>query len=230
MSSKHLRTGHVRSFSRMDGYLDFFQMLSGIGLILFMWSHMFFVATVVISPKLFNFVAWLFEVTYMANIAGVLIATILISHFILAARKMPFKRNEFGEITKHALLINHKDTWKWLIQVVSGMIILVMGLAHVWVVLSAEPMNIGGKELIISATSSAGRVANGWLLYYMVLLLVVEVHIGIGFYRLGVKWGYISRKTRPFWKRIELAVTASFIVLGVAVLYTLLKYSEISGI
>jgi fumarate reductase subunit C len=41
-------TMHVVRPGRRDAYLDWLQMLTGAGLILFMWSHMILVSSVVI--------------------------------------------------------------------------------------------------------------------------------------------------------------------------------------
>jgi fumarate reductase subunit C len=47
---------------------------------------------------------------------------------------------------------------------------------------------------------------------------MVELHVGIGFYRIGVKWGVIKRKTRKGFKGFENILTAIFIIIGVITL------------
>ena len=61
----------------------------------------------------------------------------------------------------------------------------------------------------------------------IVLLLVVEVHAGIGLYRLAVKWGWLggagpSGRRRLY--RLKTALTAFFLALG---LVTLAAYVRI---
>jgi fumarate reductase subunit C len=86
------------------------------------------------------------------------------------------------------------------------MIILIMGSIHMWTVLT---------DLPITAAKSAARVQGGfWLVFYLILLPMVELHVGIGFYRIGVKWGFIKRKDRKGMKRFENILTAIFIAIG----------------
>jgi fumarate reductase subunit C len=92
------------------------------------------------------------------------------------------------------------------------MIILIMGSIHIWTVLTNLP---------ITAAKSAARVQSGfWLVFYMLLLPMIELHVGVGFYRIGVKWGVITRSNRPFYKRFENILTAIFILIGAVTLYT----------
>ncbi len=120
-------TMHLTHPGRRDAFLDWIQMLSGATLILFMWSHMILVSSVILSPKLMDAIAWFFEATFMAQIGGPVIFCIFLAHFVLAARKMPFKANDQQTIWSHARLLKHRDTWLWLVQAGTAMIILIMG-------------------------------------------------------------------------------------------------------
>jgi fumarate reductase subunit C len=200
--------------TRASAYLDWAQMLSGAVLILFMWAHMILVASVIISPKVMNAIAWFFEATYMAQIGGPVIALIFLFHFVLAARKAPFRAREQKTFWKHSRQMKHTDTWLWLVQVVTAMIILIMGITHMWVVLT---------DLPITAAKSAARIQNGWwLAFYLVLLPMVELHVSVGFYRIGVKWGFIRRDNRPKMKKVEKYLIITFIAIG---LLALLRFS-----
>jgi fumarate reductase subunit C len=59
-----------------------------------------------------------------------------------------------------------------------------------------------------------------WLIFYVLLLPLIELHVGIGFYRIGVKWGWISRSTRSHWKRMENRITVAFVIIGLITLFT----------
>lgn len=203
-------TLHVPKPSQASAYLDWLQMLTGVGLVLFMWSHMILVSSVILGPGVMNVLAEFFEATYMAQVGGPMIGFAFLLHFVLAARKVPFRLDEQKTIWAHAKTLKHTDTWLWLVQAGSAMIILIMGSAHMWVVLT---------DLPISAAKSAARVAGGWwLLFYLILLPLVELHVGIGFYRIGVKWGFIKRAGRKKMKRAENILTAIFICIGLATL------------
>ncbi len=165
-----------------------------------------------------NGIAWFFEATYMAQIGGPIIFLVFIGHFVLAARKIPFTANGQESAWAHAKMLHHRDTWLWLVQVVTAMVVLVMGAIHMWVILNDFP---------ITAEKSAARVASGgWLWFYFILLPMIELHVSIGAYRIGVKWGLITRENRPKAKRIELYLFCAFTVIGVV---TLLVFNYMAG-
>lgn len=203
---------HTRAGSSA-AYLDWLQMLTGAGLVLFMWSHMVLVASVNFGPAAMNFIARFFEDTYMAQVGGPMIGMTFLLHFVLAARKIPFRTAEQGAIWQHSRTLRHKDTWLWVVQAGTAMIILIMGSIHMWTVLT---------DLPITAYKSAARIQGGfWLVFYLILLPMVELHVGIGFYRIGVKWGVIKRGNRHGAKRVENILTGLFILIG---LVTILRF------
>jgi len=206
-------TLHVVRPTRSDALLDGLQMLTGAGLILFMWSHMILVSSVILGAWAMNGLAWFFEATYMAQVGGPLIAATLLFHFLLAARKMPFRFAELTTFWKHSKLMRHTDTWLWLVQVCSALVILVLGCTHMWTVLT---------DLPITAAKSAARIQGGWwLVLYLFLLPMAELHVGIGFFRIGVKWGFIKRSSRSKGKHLENGLTLMFLAIG---LLTLLRF------
>ncbi|MDZ7697660.1 MAG: succinate dehydrogenase/fumarate reductase cytochrome b subunit [Deltaproteobacteria bacterium] len=207
----------VRTSGNTSAYLDWLQMLTGAGLILFMWSHMVLVASVNLGAGAMNTLAYFFEATYMAQVGGPIIGFTFLLHFILAARKVPFRAEQQTTYWKHSRMLHHTDTWLWLVQVVTAMIILIMGSIHMWTVLT---------DLPITAAKSAARIQGGfWLVFYLILLPMVELHVGIGFYRIGVKWGFIKRKNRKGLKKFENILTGVFILIG---LITIIRFMTLS--
>jgi fumarate reductase subunit C len=203
-------TMYVPAPSRISAYLDWLQMLTGAGLILFMWSHMIMVASVILGPGVLNALAGFLEEYYMAQVGGPIVAFIFLLHFVLAARKVPFRTEQQSTIWKLSRQLRHTDTWLWMIQAFTAMIILIMGSVHMWTVLSDFP---------ITAAKSAARVQGGfWLVFFLILLPMVELHVGIGFYRIAVKWGFVRRKRRKGFKRFENILTAIFIAIGLVAL------------
>ncbi len=189
---------------RNSGLFDWAQMLSGVFLILFMWAHLLLVASVLISTNIMNAIAYFFEATYLVQIGGPLIGMLMIFHFIIAARKMPFSGRELLTFWRHARMMKHKDTWLWLVQVLSALIVLVLATIHMWFVLT---------DLPITAAKSAVRVKN-LLPFYAVLLPMIELHVAIGFYRIGVKWGFVGKKGRKWFQRFEVLMSLGFITIG----------------
>jgi fumarate reductase subunit C len=207
------RVGPVRT----EAYLDFLQMLTGVCLVAFMWAHMILVASINLDlggGRVMNAIARFFEATYMAQVGGPLIALTMLAHFVLAARKLPFHAREQKAMWRHSTNFNHTDTWLWLIQAVTAFIILIMGSAHMWTVLTNLP---------ITAVKSAARVKGGWwLAFYLVLLPMIELHTGIGIYRIGVKWGFIKRSNRQAFHGFENRLTLIMIGIGLVSLFTFL--------
>jgi fumarate reductase subunit C len=189
--------------------LDWTQMLTGAALILFMWGHMLMVASVNLGAGAFNRIAQFLEGTLLTQMFGPVIGLLFLIHFAVALRKVPVRPFEQVSIWRQARMLRHKDTWLWLVQAGSAMLILLMGAAHMWVVLG---------DLPITAAKSAARVGGLWLPFYLILLPLAELHVGIGLYRIGVKWGFISRRSRAFYRRAEVFVTAGFVFIGLATL------------
>ena len=77
-------------------------------------------------------------------------------------------------------------------------------------------------DLPITAAKSAARVQGGfWLIFYLILLPMVELHVGIGFYRIAVKWGFVKRTGRKPFKGFENILTAVFILIGLVTIVRL---------
>jgi fumarate reductase subunit C len=89
-----------------------------------------------------------------------------------------------------------------------------MGCIHMWTVLT---------DLPIKAVKSAARIKGGWwLAFYLVLLPNIELHVGVGIYRIGVKWGFIRRSNRQALHGFENKLTIVMIVIGLVTLFTFL--------
>ena len=206
----HVTAVAARAPSKRDAYLDWLQMLTGVALILFLWAHLFLVSSVIIGPGVMNSIAHFFEATGMAQVGGPAIFLVFLLHFVLASRKIPFRVEKQRLIWDQARMLNHRDTWLWLVQAGTAMIILVMGAIHMWVVLT---------DLPITAEKSAARIQGGfWLVFYLFLLPMAELHTGVGLYRIGVKWGFIRSDNRPGAKRAEMVLVGVFITIGLLAL------------
>ena len=161
-----------------------------------------------LGANVMNTIAYFFEATYMAQVGGPIIAaTLLLHYFILAARKIPYTSEAQGVIWRHARMPATTPTpGCGLSQAFTAMVILIMGSVHIWTVLTNLP---------ITAAKSAMRVQGGfWGVFYLILLPMVELHVGIGFYRIGVKWGFIKRTGRKKFHRFENIWTGVFILIG----------------
>ncbi len=187
--------------------LDFWQAASGFVLALFVCVHLVLEGTVVLSPSLTNGIAWLLEATYVAQLTAPIIILLILFHFYVAARKMPFRAGELRVFTEHSKSLGELDTWLWLVQVFTAIVILAGAFYHVYTVMTALPINVAG---------SARRLHSGWLAFYAVFLPCVILHTGIGLYRLAVKFGVCKQVARDRWRKAVWVGMAVYLVLGAA--------------
>ncbi len=214
--------------SRWPARLDWLQSASGLVLALFMWGHMFFVSSILLGKDAMWTVARFFEGYFIFGralpwlvslvVAGVIGLVVL--HALLALRKFPISWRQARAFREHAGAMHHEDTTLWGWQAVTGFALFFLASIHLYVMLT-RPDRIGPFE-------SADRVwsEHYWPLY-LVLLFVVEIHGGIGLYRLAVKWGWFAgahpQATRRRLKTLKWALTAFFLVLGLATLAAYIK-------
>ena len=214
--------------SRWPARMDLAQSLSGLVLGLFMWGHMFFVSSILVSKDFMWTITKMFEGYFFfgrafPGIVSVIVAgvfALLVLHAFLAMRKFPADYRQYRTFIGHRKLLAHEDTTLWWVQVVTGFALFFLAAPHVYVMLT-RPDLIGPFE-------SADRVWTGnyWPLYIL-LLLAVEMHGGIGLYRLCVKWQWFAgsdpNATRKRLKTLKWAITVFFLVLGFATLAAYIK-------
>ncbi len=190
----------------LPGRLDFAQAASGVLLAVFVLAHALFVGSVIISPALMNAFGVFFEATYLAQVGGPLLFLLMLFHFVIAARKMPFRTGELLTFVDHAKAMKHADTWLWLVQVATALVVLVLASIHMYEVLTTLPIE--------AAKSAAREQQHGRFAFYLLLLVCVGLHLSIGLYRVGVKFGYIAGERRALWLRRFLYLAALYCALG----------------
>ncbi|HWH78131.1 MAG TPA: fumarate reductase cytochrome b subunit [Candidatus Binatus sp.] len=215
--------------SHWPARLDVVQSASGLFLGLFMWGHMAFVSTILISEDTMWWVTRMFEgrfvfgESYPAIVAAIvgLVTLLFVLHGLLAMRKFPANFQEYRSFRSHRMMLRHEDTTLWWVQAATGCALLFIASVHLYQMLM-HPGDIGPYE-------SADRVYSArWWPLYLVLLFAVELHGGIGLYRLAIKWGWFEgddpNRTRALLKRLKWGITVFFLVLG---LLTLAAYMKI---
>lgn len=212
--------------------------VSGLILALFMWGHMLFVGSILLGTRGFDWLAEALEVTYIAQPTVVIILALFVIHAIFAARKIPAQmreRRRFFALAKELRgatgewrgdgddlpLRPHSESWLWIWQVRTGMVMLVLGSFHLILVGVDVLTPLFGERVGIEAATSMERTSAGLVWVYGVLLLCVEFHAGVGLYRLAVKWGVGSRFPRARLERIEKFLFWFFMGLGTIVLTVL---------
>ena len=214
--------------NRWPARLDFAQSASGLILGLFMWVHMVLVSSILLGEDAFWVVAKMLEGYFvfgkpypiLVTFAVAAIFTLFIVHAALALRKFPINYRQYRTYRDHMGMMRHEDTTLWFWQVVTGFAMFFLASVHLY-----QMMLHPGA---IDPWLSADRVWSGrWWPLYLVLLFAVELHGGIGLYRLAVKWGWMEGKnpaaTRRKLKALKWVLSVFFIVLGLASLAAYIK-------
>ncbi len=214
--------------SRMPARLDFWQSATGLFLVLFMWLHMVFVSSILLGKDAMYTVAKFFEGYYifgrsfpfLVSLVVGFVFFIFILHAALAMRKFPINYRQYKTFRGHMEMLQHSDTNLWFVQVYTGFAMFFLGSVHLYIMLT-HPDQIGPY-------ASSDRVVSQWMWpLYILLLLAVEFHGGIGLYRLAVKWGWLEGKdvqeTRKKLKRAKWYITAFFLTLGILTLAAYIK-------
>ena len=214
--------------SHWPARLDVLQSVSGLLLVLFMWGHMAFVSTILISKDAMWWITNMFEGQFLfgkgypgiVSAIVIVVALLFVLHGILAMRKVPANFQEYKNFTSHRKMLRHEDTTLWWVQTVTGLVLLFFAFVHLHQMLM-HPSDIGPY-------ASADRVWSGrWWPLYLILLFAVEIHGGVGLYRLAIKWGWFESddpiKTRARLKVASIGIIVFFITLGLLTLATEMK-------
>ena len=213
----------------MPARIDFTQSLTGLILAIFIMGHILFEASILISNEMMYKVTLMFEGYYffgerypgIISFLAAVIFTIFIVHAATAMRKFPSDYRKYKIMKNHISSMKHEDTSLWMLQVITGFIMLFVGSVHIYIMMS-QPANIGPY-------ASSSRVVDDFMgPLYLVLLISVISHAFVGLYRLALKWGFMEGKnTKVSRKRFKLAMKlmiSSYIIIG---LFSLAKYTYI---
>lgn len=214
--------------SKLPAKLDFYQSATGLFLGLFMWGHMLFVSTILISKDFMYSVTKFFEGSFIfeegkpiiVSVTVFIIFIIFIVHALLALRKFPSTYKQYKILKTHTVAMKHEDTKLWFIQAYTGFAMFFLGSVHLYVIMTNADK--------IGPYASADRVFSDWMWpLYILLLLAVEFHGTIGLYRLSIKWGWFDgadpRAARKKLKRWKWIITTIFLVLGFTTLAAYIK-------
>ena len=203
--------------------LDLLQSGTGLLLALFMWVHMVFVSSILLGNDAMWAVARFFEgyfvlgrrVPALVALVVATVAALFVAHAALALRKFPASHAAYRTFRIHMKGLRHEDTTLWYWQVVTGFALFFLASLHLGTMLT-RPGRIGPFE-------SADRVWTDLMWpVYLVMLFAVEVHAGVGLYRLALKWGWFAgpepNATRRRLRTLKWTLTVFFVALGLATL------------
>ncbi len=214
--------------SRIPAKLDFLQSATGLILAIFIIFHLLFEASILLGKDSMYAITKMFELDFFIkggspifiSILAFIIFAIFIFHAFLAMRKFPNSYREYLRLKTHAKLMKHSDTNLWIIQITTGFMLFFLGSIHLYTMLT-QPENIG-------PFASSDRVYSDvmWPMYLMLLVSVV-LHAGVGIYRLIMKWGWFDGKNpkenRLKSRKIIKIVTIIYLIIGLFSLITYIK-------
>jgi fumarate reductase subunit C len=214
--------------SRWPAWLDMVQGGTGLFLVLFMWVHMFFVSSILLGKDAMHSVARFFEgeplfgepYPILVSFFAIFILSLIVVHAVLAVRKIPSSYQQYAKMNQHLLRFRHHDSLLWYVQVATGFALMFLAAVHLYQLIM-HPANIGPY-----ASSDRVWSSRMWPLY-LILLFVVEIHGGVGIYRLIIKWGWFLgddvKKSRKRLQTIKWSITGFFLVLGILTLGAYMK-------
>ncbi|SFV64349.1 Fumarate reductase cytochrome b subunit [hydrothermal vent metagenome] len=214
--------------SRTPARLDFIQSATGAVLALFIIFHLIFESSILLGKDSMYHLTKMFEAEFIIDggepliISGLafIIFVIFIVHALIAMRKFPASYSEYKRYQTHRELIGHSDTNLWFIQISSGFAMFFLGSIHLYIMMT-QPQNIG-------PFASSDRIYSDvmWPMYLMLLVSVV-LHAGVGVYRLIVKWGVLDgdnpRANRLKSRAIVKGVIVFYLLIGLFSLGTYIK-------
>ena len=214
--------------SKIPAKLDFLQSATGLILAIFIIFHLLFEASILFGKDSMYAITKMFELDFFIkggspifiSILAFIIFAIFIFHAFLAMRKFPNSYREYLRLKTHAKLMKHSDTNLWIIQITTGFMLFFLGSIHLYTML-IQPANIG-------PFASSDRVYSDmfWPMYLMLLISVV-LHAGVGIYRLIMKWGWFDGKNpkenRLRTRKIIKIITIIYLIIGLFSLITYIK-------
>jgi len=214
--------------SKIPAKLDFLQSATGLILALFITFHILFESSILFGKNAMYRLTKMFEgepfieggEPLIISALAFIIFVIFILHALIAMRKFPSSYREYQRYNAHRELLKHSDTNLWFIQISSGFVMFFLGSIHLFEMMT-QPANIG-------PFASADRIYSDvvWPMY-LILLVSVVLHAGVGVYRLIIKWGWLDgdnpRANRIRSKKVIRVVVIVYLLLGILSLGAYMK-------
>jgi len=207
--------------SRIPARLDLLQSTTGLVLVAFISFHLIFESSILLGKNSMYQLTKAFELDFIIDggeplvisILAFIVFAIFILHSFLAMRKFPTSYREFKSYQTHRKILNHEDTNLWFIQITTGFMMFFLGSIHLYLMMT-QPENIG-------PFASSDRVYSDvmWPAYLMLLISVI-LHAGVGLYRLIIKWDLSDRFKSK--KIIKIAIIF-YLIIGLLSLMSYIK-------
>ena len=118
--------------NRWPAWLDIIQGATGLALVLFMWAHLFAVSSILLGKDAMYRVSKFFEGSLffaepqpmLVSLVALIIFTLFMIHALLAIRKLPASYRQYRVYLQHLRGMRHEETSLWMVQVVTGLILM----------------------------------------------------------------------------------------------------------
>ena len=193
-------------------WLWFLQVVTGIGLVLFVIIHIFDVSTIILGENVYNKFAKFLEedLSFLTTLITWLVGIGLLYHAINGIRiaSKPYQRS--GLMFRHTTGMKHSGTWFWLIQVITGSLIVFFAFTHWFLIHYVD-------KGVVSFKTTLGRLTEPWfLVFYVLFLLSLLFHAINGLRSVIIKLGWVTTKeSESKLIKIVYAVGLVLLILGV---------------
>ncbi len=214
--------------SRTPARLDAIQSATGAILALFIVFHLIFESSILLGKEAMYRLTKFFEADFIfeggepliISALAFVVFVVFVLHALIAMRKFPASYREYRRYQTHRHLLVHNDTNLWFIQITTGFMMFFLGSIHLYTMMM-QPSKIG-------PFASADRIfSDGMWPMYLMLLVSVVLHAGIGVYRLIIKWGVFDgvqpQQNRLLAKKIIKWLIVFYLALGAVSLVTYIK-------
>lgn len=194
-------------------WLWFLQIVTGLGLSLFIVIHVLDVSSSIFGVRAYEWVARTLETGFMSFVNFLVTWLVGLGLIIHAALGIKVASNPYQvpkESWGHAWGMKHRGTWFWLAQVVTGSLITIFASIH-WFIIHFHD---GG---IVKSMWTAERMNSEWyLLLYLCFLVIILFHAVNGTRSALIKLGIMTSKVKEATLfRVLLISGAVLLVLGI---------------
>ena len=111
---------------RAEAWMELLELISGLFLALFIQAHILALSNILFGAAAFDHKSLQMDEYFVSHLAIFLVCVAILGHGLLAMRKAPWRVQEAQIVWRHSRLLNHDETWYWLVQIVTGLAVLVL--------------------------------------------------------------------------------------------------------
>jgi fumarate reductase subunit C len=148
--------------------MELIELATGLFLLVFLQFHMFAVSTIILGPAAFNRDSAMLDEYYLSYIGIPLVILAILVHGLVALRKAPWRYQEMAIFVQHSAAWPTWTPWAWLVQIMTGMAVLVLATIHIhntlstWPIEAAKRLRVQSGGFPISSSSCSSPKSTPW--------------------------------------------------------------------